>query len=111
MQKDASYHRSAVQYNEELEKFARELAKRLEHPQIKKWALSVARQHKFYRIRHKKALNYVTSQNNEQQKPELSIEEQQKQFAEEMASQNQEQLEETTHPQDVENEGSMEDQA
>lgn len=54
--KDASYHRSAVMYNEELAAFAEELSTRLPHEEVARWARSVSKQHKFHAGRHKKAL-------------------------------------------------------
>jgi hypothetical protein len=56
MHKDISYHRAAVQYNEELANLAEDLANRLEHEEVARWALSVSKQHRFHAGRHKKAL-------------------------------------------------------
>lgn len=56
MQKDRSYHEAAIQYNEEIETFANELATRLQHEEVARWARSVAKQHHFHAGRHKKAL-------------------------------------------------------
>ena len=55
MQKDASYHKSAIQYNEELADFAGALADRLEHEEVARWARAVSKQHRFHAERHKKA--------------------------------------------------------
>lgn len=57
MLKDASYHKSAIQYNEELAIFAEGLSGRLEHPEVSRWARSVSKQHKFHAGRHKQALS------------------------------------------------------
>jgi hypothetical protein len=57
MQKDASYHKSAIQYNEELADFAEDLAGRLEHEEVARWARSVSKQHRFHFGRHQKALH------------------------------------------------------
>lgn len=57
MMKDASYHKSAIQYNEELAEFAEGLSSRLEHPEVSRWARSVSKQHKFHAGRHKQALS------------------------------------------------------
>lgn len=65
MLKDVSYHESAVRYNEELQVYAEKVAETLEHPEIKKWCLSVARQHKFHAGRHKKALQKLQEQGEE----------------------------------------------
>lgn len=65
MQKDRSYHEAAIQYNEEIEEFANELATRLEHEEVSRWARSVAKQHHFHAGRHKKALAKFDSQNVE----------------------------------------------
>lgn len=62
MQKDRSYHEAAIQYNEEIEEFANELATRLEHEEVARWARSVAKQHHFHAGRHKKALAKFDSQ-------------------------------------------------
>lgn len=61
MHKDASYHRSAIQYNEELAEFAEELSGRLEHEEVARWARSVAKQHRFHAGRHKRALSKLES--------------------------------------------------
>lgn len=60
--KDLSYHESAVRYNEELYKFAEELAKTIDHPEPKRWCLSVAKQHKFHFGRHQKALKNLRNE-------------------------------------------------
>lgn len=57
MQKDASYHKAAIQYNEELADFAEGLADRLDHEEVSRWCRSISRQHKFHAGRHKKALS------------------------------------------------------
>ena len=62
MLKDASYHKAAVQYNEELADFARDLADRIEHEEVARWSRSVANQHRFHAIRHKKALAKITGE-------------------------------------------------
>jgi rubrerythrin len=62
MQKDRSYHEAAIQYNEELEEFAAELAERLQHEEVARWARSVSKQHHFHAGRHKKALAKFDSQ-------------------------------------------------
>lgn len=62
MQKDRSYHEAAIQYNEEIENFANELATRLQHEEVARWARSVAKQHHFHAGRHKKALAKFDSQ-------------------------------------------------
>jgi hypothetical protein len=67
MQKDASYHESAIRYNEEIAKFAEDLEPTLEHDEVKRWSRAVAKQHRFHAGRHKKALNKLQSsdQDNE----------------------------------------------
>lgn len=62
MQKDVNYHESAVEYNDELAKFADSLAGRLEHPEVQRWCRSVAKQHKFHAGRHQKALRKLQEQ-------------------------------------------------
>lgn len=67
MQKDRSYHESAIEYNEELAEFAEELSDRLKskygEQEPVRWSLSVAKQHKFHAGRHRKALQKLDSQN------------------------------------------------
>lgn len=62
MLKDASYHEAAIQYNGELAEFAEKLADRLKHPEVERWARSVAKQHRFHEGRHKKALDKIERQ-------------------------------------------------
>lgn len=59
MLKDASYHRAAIQYNGEIADFAANLADKLEHPEVERWARSVAKQHRFHLDRHEKALDKI----------------------------------------------------
>lgn len=61
MLKDATYHKAAIQYNEELATFAEDLSKRLEHEEVARWSRAVAKQHAFHAGRHKKALKKVES--------------------------------------------------
>lgn len=61
MDKNISYHTSAIQYNEELANFAELLAERLEHEEVARWARSVSKQHRFHAGRHKKALSKLES--------------------------------------------------
>lgn len=62
MEKDATYHESAIQYNEELADFANKLSKRLKHEEIARWSRAVAKQHNFHAARHKRALRKVVSE-------------------------------------------------
>lgn len=55
--RDPSYYESAIRYNEELAKFAADLAPTIEHEEPRRWCLSVAKQHRFHANRHKKALD------------------------------------------------------
>lgn len=57
MLKDRNYHEAAVQYNEELAIFAEKLADKLKNDEIRRWCLSVAKQHRFHAGRHHRALN------------------------------------------------------
>jgi hypothetical protein len=61
MQKDASYHKAAVYYNSELAKRAEDLVDELEHDEVRRWARSVGKQHRFHEGRHKKALQKIES--------------------------------------------------
>jgi hypothetical protein len=56
MQKNVSYHESAIQYNEELALEAEKQEQLVEHPEVKKWCRSVARQHRFHEKRHRASL-------------------------------------------------------
>ena len=56
MPKDAAYHRSAIQYNDELANFASALAVRLDNPTVAGWARAVENQHRFHSSRHQNAL-------------------------------------------------------
>lgn len=55
-QKDRSYHESAVTYNQELAELAEDLTERVDHPTVRQWCQSVAKQHRFHEDRHRKAL-------------------------------------------------------
>jgi len=57
MQKDQSYHESAIKYNEGIAEFAENLAPELEHEEVQKWCTSVGKQHRFHAKRHRSALN------------------------------------------------------
>jgi len=57
MQKDQSYHESAILYNEGLAEFAENLAPTLEHEEVRKWCTAVGKQHRFHAKRHRSALN------------------------------------------------------
>jgi rubrerythrin len=57
IEKNESYHRAAIMYNDELAIFAAELSDRLEHPEVARWARSVSNQHKYHARGHKKALS------------------------------------------------------
>jgi hypothetical protein len=67
MQKDRSYHEAAIKYNEELAEFAEDLSDRLKDEfgdkEPVRWALSVAKQHRFHAGRHEKALKKLENQN------------------------------------------------
>lgn len=56
MQKNVSYHESAIQYNEQLALEAEKQEQLVEHPEVKKWCRSVARQHRFHEKRHRASL-------------------------------------------------------
>ena len=56
MTKDADYHEAAIKYNDGLANYAAELAETLENEIVKKWCLSVSRQHAYHARRHKKQL-------------------------------------------------------
>lgn len=106
MQKDASYHKAAIQYNEDLADFAEALAEKLEHAEVARWSRAVSKQHKFHAGRHKKALaklentpRFEGDKSDEIEKdepvgpedvqlksPELSVADEQAAFAAEMAA-------------------------
>lgn len=70
MEKDATYHESAIRYNDELAQFADQLADTLEHTEVKRWCRSVAKQHKFHLGKHERALKRLN------EKEELEMNEQ-----------------------------------
>lgn len=71
MQKDASYHKAAIKYNEELAVFAANLSKEVEHEEVSKWCMSVSRQHEFHAGRHQKALDKLENKKQKlEKKPE-----------------------------------------
>lgn len=57
MQKENSYHRDAVRYNEALAEAAEAVSAELDHPEPKQWATSVGKQHRFHQKRHQAALD------------------------------------------------------
>lgn len=57
MQKTPAYHEAAIQYNEGLAEAAEDLAPSIEHDEVKKWCVSVGKQHRFHAKRHRSALN------------------------------------------------------
>lgn len=59
MQKDQSYHESAIRYNEGLAEFAETLAPTLEHEEVRRWCTAVGKQHRFHAKRHRSALNKI----------------------------------------------------
>lgn len=75
MQKDKTYHQSAIEYNDALAVAAEEQAEKVEHPVIKKWCTSVAKQHRFHSKRHARALEKLQRVEDEPQVSE-EIEEQ-----------------------------------
>jgi len=56
MQKGATYYKSAIKYNEELETFAAGLAETIEDETVAKWCRSISNQHRFHAERHRRAL-------------------------------------------------------
>jgi hypothetical protein len=56
MQKNVTYHSSAILYNEMLAEGAREAAEKVEHPVVKGWCTGIANQHDFHAERHRRAL-------------------------------------------------------
>lgn len=58
MPKDATYHESAVIYNEEMAEFAGSLAERddIKDPEVKRWCRGIAKQHGFHLEQHQMAL-------------------------------------------------------
>lgn len=70
MQKPASYHRSAVIYNEALAEAAEGLSEKLEDPEIQKWARSVGKQHRFHLKRHKLALEKIEAGEEVDEEPD-----------------------------------------
>lgn len=79
MQDKAIYHASAVEYNTKFGDLAADLAECLEDPQVKKWCLSIAKQHRYHQARHQRALDKLQTVEAE---PENSIARQQAEWAE-----------------------------
>jgi hypothetical protein len=97
MPKDASYHKAAIRYNEELAVFADNLSSKLENDEIQRWARSVSRQHKIHAGHHRKALkrlkNSLRGRRKNQEKnvtenATKTIEQEQAEFAASMEAQN-----------------------
>ncbi len=65
MQKDKTYHQSAIEYNDALAVAAEEQAEKVEHPVIKKWCTSVAKQHRFHSKRHARALEKLKNEESQ----------------------------------------------
>jgi hypothetical protein len=59
MQKDQSYHESAIKYNEGLAEAAEILAPTIEHPEVQRWCTAVGKQHRFHAKRHHAALEKI----------------------------------------------------
>jgi len=59
MQKDQTYHESAIKYNEGIAEIAETLAPTLEDEQVRKWCTAVGKQHRFHAKRHRSALNKI----------------------------------------------------
>lgn len=57
MAKDLAYHKAVVHYNEELAAAAEKLAEEIEHETVKKWCVSVGKQHRAHAKRHQKAID------------------------------------------------------
>lgn len=52
----AQYHEAAVIYNNDYAEFAFAKAEEYDHPVMKKWSTSIAKQHQFHARRHERAL-------------------------------------------------------
>lgn len=74
MPKDATYHESAIIYNREIAQFAEDLAPTLSDEEVQRWSRAVAKQHRFHEGRHKKALNKIREQEQDdyEKGPELN---------------------------------------
>lgn len=65
MAKDLAYHKAVVHYNEELAAAAEKLAEEIEHETVKKWCVSVGKQHRAHAKRHQKAIDRLTAEHHE----------------------------------------------
>lgn len=74
MQKDLTYHLSAIEYNDALAVVAEETADKVEHPEVKKWCRSVAKQHRFHAKRHRSALAKLEQGEGDEIKQEVHVE-------------------------------------
>lgn len=74
MSKSATYHESAVIYNETLAECAKSLSESLEDPEVSKWCAAIGRQHDFHAGRHRRALNRLAASNEaETDQPESAL--------------------------------------
>lgn len=65
MPRDVSYHKAAIQYNDELADFAEDLANRLEHEEVARWSRAVVKQHRFHSKCHNDALTQLEAPKEE----------------------------------------------
>lgn len=72
MQRTASYHRAAIQYNEKLAEYAGDLAEKLEHEEVRRWCRSVSKQHVFHARRHQRALDRIENKKSKDNGAEAS---------------------------------------
>lgn len=56
MPKTKSYHESAIKYNELLAASSKYASEAVEDEEVKKWCLSIMRQHEFHARRHQLSL-------------------------------------------------------
>ena len=91
MEKDRSYHESAVMYNEGLAAFAEELSEKIEHAEIRKWCKHVGKQHRFHARRHQLALEKIEAASRPKkakgEKASAIIVDEQREFAEKQEKQ------------------------
>lgn len=98
MAKDISYHQAAVEYNKVMQEAARGLVESIQHPLIKKWCLSIARQHEFHGKKHQRSVDRLSKQSSletgvgteevpEDDSLQGNIQDLQKEYAEMMESQ------------------------
>lgn len=62
MPRDVAYHEAAIKYNKGMRARARELAKEVGHPDVKRWCRAIAKQHDEHILKHERSLRFLRKQ-------------------------------------------------